>query len=92
MKTETYPVKVYTSAGPVTLELYDTQLHAKGGLPDADFFRSADAAVCFYDISKQSSYDALESWYDAVQSANSRKGSAPLPVSFSKCNHMSEIP
>jgi hypothetical protein len=75
-------VKLYTSAGPVTLKLYDTLLHAKGGLPEQDFFRTADAAVCFYDISKQSTYDALEGWYDAVQTHNSRKGSAPLPVSF----------
>jgi hypothetical protein len=75
-------VKLYTSAGPVTLKLYDTMLHAKGGLPEQDFFRTADAAVCFYDISKQSSYDDMESWYDAVQTHNSRRGSAPLPVGF----------
>ena len=80
MKVETYPVKLYTSAGPVTLTLYDTLLHAKGGLPEQDFFRTADAAVCFYDITKQTSYDALESWYDEVQKHNTRRGSAPLPV------------
>lgn len=80
MKAETYPVRVYTSAGPVTLTLFDTLLHAKGGLPDQDFFRTADAAVCFYDISKQASYDALEEWYEAVQTHNKKKGSAPIPV------------
>ena len=80
MKVETYPVKLYTSAGPITLTLYDTLLHAKGGLPEQDFFRTADAAVCFYDITKQASYDALESWYDEVQKHNTRRGSAPLPV------------
>jgi len=26
------------------------------------------------------SYDDLEAWYDALQDANNRKGSAPLPV------------
>lgn len=62
------------------MKLYDTTLHAKGGLPEQDFFRTADAAVCFYDITKQASYDALEAWYDAVQKHNARKGSEPLPV------------
>lgn len=73
-------MKLYTSAGTVTLQLYDTTLHAKGGLPGPEFFRQADAALCFYDITKQSSYDALEEWFNAVQSNNGRKGSAPLPV------------
>ena len=26
------------------------------------------------------SYDALEEWFDALQEANNRRGSAPLPV------------
>ncbi|KAF2435573.1 P-loop containing nucleoside triphosphate hydrolase protein [Tothia fuscella] len=82
IKVDIYPIKLLTSAGPVTFDLYDSQLHAKGGLPAADFFRTADAALIFYDITKDASYEALEEWFDAVQSANSRKGSEPLPIIF----------
>jgi GTPase SAR1 family protein len=31
-------------------------------------------------LTNEDSYDDLESWFDAVQEANSRKGSAPLPI------------
>jgi hypothetical protein len=41
-------VPLYTSAGSVVLTLYDTTMHAKGGLPADDFFRNADAAVVFF--------------------------------------------
>jgi len=110
LKTEIFPVHLHTSAGEVTLKLYDSQLHAKGGLPATEFFKTADAALLFYDITKKArfvfsipsntllsfwtifcscftssvlngySYDDLEAWYDALQDANNRKGSAPLPV------------
>jgi len=54
LKTVIYPVKLWTSGGSVSLKLYDTELHAKGGIPDAEFFRQADAAIIFYDTTKQS--------------------------------------
>lgn len=34
----------------------------------------------FCQIANNPSYDALEEWYNALQDANNRKGSAPLPV------------
>ncbi|KAE9975316.1 hypothetical protein BLS_002686 [Venturia inaequalis] len=80
LKTEIYPLDLHTSAGEVKLKFYDSQLHAKGGLPPTEFFRQSDAALLFYDITSQASYDALETWYEALQEANNRKGSAPLPV------------
>ncbi|KAN0061756.1 hypothetical protein ACQY0O_005748 [Thecaphora frezii] len=80
LKTTQYPVKLHTSAGQVTLVLYDTNLHAKGGIPDDAFFRIADAAVVFFDLTNADSYSVAEEWYDALQKANGRKGSEPLPV------------
>lgn len=80
LKTTQYPVKLQTSAGQVTLNFFDTNLHAKGGLPDDGFFRTADAAVVFFDLTKEESYTAMEDWYDAVIKANGRKGSEPLPI------------
>lgn len=80
LKTTQYPVTLQTSAGSVTLRLFDTNLHAKGGLPDDGFFRTADAAIVFFDLTKEDSYTAMEDWYDAVVKANGRKGSEPLPV------------
>lgn len=62
------------------LKFYDTTLHAKGGLPSQEFFRQADAALCFYDITSRASYDALEEWVAEVQAHNARRGSEPLPV------------
>ncbi|SNX84487.1 related to GSP1 - GTP-binding protein of the ras superfamily [Melanopsichium pennsylvanicum] len=80
LKTTQYPVALQTSAGQVTLNLFDTNLHAKGGLPDDGFFRTADAAIVFFDLTKQASYEAMEEWYDAVVKANGRRGSEPLPI------------
>ncbi|KAJ9479004.1 putative GTP-binding nuclear protein GSP2/CNR2 (putative) [Pseudozyma hubeiensis] len=80
LKTTQYPVTLQTSAGSVTLRLFDTNLHAKGGIPDDGFFRTADAAIVFFDLTKEASYTAMEEWYDAVVKANGRKGSEPLPV------------
>ncbi|EPQ28621.1 uncharacterized protein PFL1_03924 [Pseudozyma flocculosa PF-1] len=80
LKTTQYPVKLHTSAGQVTLTLYDTNLHAKGGIPDDGFFRIADAGVVFFDLTNEESYKAMEEWYDALQKANGRKGSEPLPI------------
>lgn len=80
VKAEVFPLKVYTSAGAVTLQFYDTTLHAKGGLPTQEFFRQANAALCFYDITSQASYDALEEWVNEVQTHNGRRGSEPLPL------------
>ncbi|KAJ1025282.1 hypothetical protein NDA13_004099 [Ustilago tritici] len=80
LKTTEYPVKLHTSAGQVRLNLFDTNLHAKGGLPHDGFFRTADAAVVFFDLTSQGSYEAMEEWYDAVVKANGRKGSEPLPI------------
>ncbi|SPO25499.1 related to GSP1 - GTP-binding protein of the ras superfamily [Ustilago trichophora] len=80
LKTTQYPVKLQTSAGQVTLNLFDTNLHAKGGLPDDGFFRTADAAIVFFDLTSEDSYSAMEEWYDAVIKANGRKGSEPLPI------------
>ncbi|CBQ73149.1 related to GSP1-GTP-binding protein of the ras superfamily [Sporisorium reilianum SRZ2] len=80
LKTTQYPVKLQTSAGQVSLNLFDTNLHAKGGLPDDGFFRTADAAIVFFDLTKEDSYTAMEDWYDAVVKANGRKGSEPLPI------------
>jgi hypothetical protein len=54
IKAEVYPFKLYTSAGTVEVSLYDTTLHAKGGLPDEGFFRTADACLLMYDTTKQS--------------------------------------
>ncbi len=80
LKTTQYPVTLQTSAGQVTLNLFDTNLHAKGGLPDDGFFRTADASIVFFDLTNEGSYTAMEDWYDAVIKANGRKGSEPLPV------------
>ena len=80
LKVSEYAVDLQTSAGRVTLKLFDTNLHAKGGLPDEAFFRSSDAAVVFFDLTKQSSYEAMEEWYDALVKANGRRGSEPLPI------------
>lgn len=80
LKTTQYPVKLQTSAGQVTLNLFDTNLHAKGGIPDDGFFRTADAAIVFFDLTNEESYSAMEEWYDAVVKANGRKGSEPLPI------------
>lgn len=80
LKTTQYPVKLQTSAGQVTLNLFDTNLHAKGGIPDDGFFRTADAAIVFFDLTSEDSYSAMEEWYDAVIKANGRKGSEPLPI------------
>ena len=80
LKTTQYPVRLHTSAGDVELTLYDTNLHAKGGLPDDGFFRTADAGVLFFDLTNEESYEAMEEWYDALSKANGRKGSEPLPV------------
>lgn len=80
LKTTQYPVTLQTSAGKVTLNLFDTNLHAKGGLPDDGFFRTADASVVFFDLTNEGSYQAMEAWYDAVVKANGRKGSEPLPI------------
>ena len=44
------------------------------------FFRTADAAIVFFDLTKEDSYTAMEDWYDAVIKANGRKGSEPLPI------------
>lgn len=55
MKAETYALELHTSAGPCTLTMYDTTLHAKGGLPATDFFRTADAALVLFDLSSSSS-------------------------------------
>jgi GTPase SAR1 family protein len=33
-----------------------------------------------WQLTRKHSYEALESWFDAVQDANNRKGSAPLPT------------
>lgn len=43
-----------STAGTVVFKLYDTTLHAKGGLPDEGFFRTADACILFYDTTKES--------------------------------------
>ncbi|CAN8096656.1 unnamed protein product [Discula destructiva] len=80
LRAEVLPLKLHTSAGAVTLQFYDTTLHAKGGLPAQDFFRQADAALLFYDITSQASYDALEAWAAEVYACNARRGSEPLPV------------
>jgi GTPase SAR1 family protein len=53
IKTDRYPIQLQTSAGLIRLDMYDSQLHAKGGLPSSEFFRSADAALLFYDITKE---------------------------------------
>jgi len=53
LKTEIYPLDLHTSAGEVKLKFYDSQLHAKGGLPATEFFKTADAALLFYDITSQ---------------------------------------
>ncbi|CDU22633.1 related to GSP1-GTP-binding protein of the ras superfamily [Sporisorium scitamineum] len=79
LRTTQYPVKLTTS-GQVTLNLFDTDLHTKGGLSDDGFFRTADAAIVFLDLTKEDSYTAMEDWYDAVVKANGRRGSEPLPV------------
>ncbi|KZT00594.1 P-loop containing nucleoside triphosphate hydrolase protein [Laetiporus sulphureus 93-53] len=80
IKTEIIPVKIYTSAGSVTITLYDTLVHAKGGLPEDAFFRTASAALLFFDTTKKLSYEKVSVWYEALQKANGRKGSEPLPV------------
>ncbi|CDS01661.1 hypothetical protein [Sporisorium scitamineum] len=54
-----------TTSGQVTLNLFDTDLHTKGGLSDDGFFRTADAAIVFLDLTKEDSYTAMEDWYDA---------------------------
>lgn len=64
----------------MTLQFYDTTLHAKGGLPTQEFFRQADAALCFYDITSRASYDALEEWVAEIGKHNGRRGSEPLPL------------
>ncbi|CDZ96920.1 gsp2p [Phaffia rhodozyma] len=79
IKTEVFPVSLYTSAGSATLKLYDTLVHAKGGLPEHNFFQ-ADACLLFFDTTKEASYEALTEWYDAIVKANGRKGSEPLPI------------
>jgi hypothetical protein len=53
LKTEIYPLDLHTSAGEVKLKFYDSQLHAKGGLPATEFFKAADAALLFYDITSR---------------------------------------
>lgn len=49
-------------------------------MSDDGFFRTADAAIVFLDLTKEDSYTAMEDWYDAVVKANGRRGSEPLPV------------
>ncbi|PWZ02288.1 P-loop containing nucleoside triphosphate hydrolase protein [Testicularia cyperi] len=80
LRTTEYGVDLQTSAGKVLLNLFDTNLHAKGGLPDDGFFRNADAGIVFFDLTSQQSYDAMEGWYDALVKANGRRGSEPLPI------------
>lgn len=46
------------------MTFYDTLVHAKGGLPDNSFFRTADAAVLFFDTTKEESYEKMEAWYE----------------------------
>lgn len=53
IKTENCPVELYTSAGKVVLSLFDTTLHAKGGIPDDAFFRTADAGILFFDLTSE---------------------------------------
>lgn len=80
LKATEYGVELYTSAGKVLLNLFDTNLHAKGGQPDDSFYRGADAAVVFFDLTSEASYKAMEEWYDALLKSNGRRGSEPLPV------------
>lgn len=80
LKATNYGVDLYTSAGKVLLNLYDTNLHAKGGQPDDGFYRGADAAVVFFDLTNEASYKAMEEWYDTLMKSNGRRGSEPLPV------------
>ncbi|KAK4689369.1 GTP-binding nuclear protein Ran, partial [Tremellales sp. Uapishka_1] len=80
IKAEVYPIKFYTSAGTADVNLYDTTLHAKGGLPDDGFFRQADACILMYDTTKQSSYDALGKWYDGFYKSNHKRGTEEQPV------------
>ncbi|GHJ89687.1 hypothetical protein NliqN6_6089 [Naganishia liquefaciens] len=80
LKAEIYPLTLHTSAGSVALNVYDSTLHAKGGLNDQGYFRTADACILFFDTTSEASYKNMEKWYDAFMAANSRKGMAPLPV------------
>ncbi|KAL7413042.1 P-loop containing nucleoside triphosphate hydrolase protein [Mrakia frigida] len=80
IKTDSYPLILQTSAGAATFTFFDTLVHAKGGLPDNSFFRTSDAAILFFDTTNETSYENLVKWYDAVDVANGRKGSEPLPV------------
>ncbi|KAJ9108318.1 hypothetical protein QFC20_003479 [Naganishia adeliensis] len=80
LKAEIFPLTLYTSAGTVLLNVYDSTLHAKGGLPDQGFFRTADACILFFDTTNEASYKNIEKWHEAFTTANGRKGSAPLPI------------
>ncbi|PWN97559.1 P-loop containing nucleoside triphosphate hydrolase protein [Tilletiopsis washingtonensis] len=82
LRADTFKVPLYTSAGSVVLTLYDTTMHAKGGLPADDFFRNADAAVVFFAANDRDSLEKSEEWYDAVVEANRRRGSEPTPILF----------
>ncbi|KAJ9111643.1 hypothetical protein QFC19_001000 [Naganishia cerealis] len=80
IKAEIFPLSLHTSAGSVLLNVYDTTLHAKGGLPDQGYFRTADACILFFDTTNEASYKNIEKWYDAFNVANGRRGSAPCPI------------
>ncbi|KZP34199.1 P-loop containing nucleoside triphosphate hydrolase protein [Athelia psychrophila] len=80
LKAEAYTVPIHTSAGSITFTFYDSLVHAKGGIPKDDFNRNAEGAIVFFDLTSRESYDKVPEWYDAVASANHRRGSEDIPI------------